>query len=83
MSKSYRRYEVLLPLRFNDGTRVPDELVVQTQREFRKNFGAVSVETQTIRGFWQYPREELSCGQVNRIGVPGRSSGRGESPGDV
>ena len=26
-NRPMRRYEILLPLRFNDGTRVPDELV--------------------------------------------------------
>jgi hypothetical protein len=30
MSRSLRRYEVLLPLRFNDGQPVPDELVADT-----------------------------------------------------
>jgi hypothetical protein len=27
MTKSYRRYEVLLPLKFNDGEAIPDELI--------------------------------------------------------
>ncbi len=27
MTDSYRRFELLLPLRFNDGQRVPDELI--------------------------------------------------------
>ncbi len=30
MSKSLRRYEILLPLRFNDGQSVPDDLVAET-----------------------------------------------------
>jgi hypothetical protein len=54
MSKSYQRYEVLLPKRFNDGREIPGELVVQTLREIRKQFGAVSSETHTIQGQWQY-----------------------------
>lgn len=30
MDKPYRRYEVLLPLRFSDGNSVPDELLAET-----------------------------------------------------
>lgn len=47
-----RRYEILLPLRFNNGQRVPDALVIETLLELEDKFGAVSCETQTIRGFW-------------------------------
>lgn len=53
MNISYRRYEFLLPLRFNDGQPVPDELIAQTLLEIRQQFGAVSAETQIIRGIWQ------------------------------
>lgn len=47
-----RRYEILLPLRFNDGQPVPDELVSDTMLELRLRFGTVSCETQTIHGLW-------------------------------
>ena len=53
MSTAFRRYEILLPLRFNDGRPVPDELIADTLLELRERFGAVSSETQTIRGVWQ------------------------------
>lgn len=63
MSKSYRRYEILLPRRFNDQQSVPDELVVETLLELEQRFGAVSSETQIIRGLWQHEgqsyRDEL------------------------
>jgi len=49
-----RRYEILLPLRFNDGSPVPDELIGETILALRDRFGAVSLETQTIRGVWQH-----------------------------
>ena len=52
MSKPFRRYEILLPLRFNDGSPVPDELIGDTLIELREQFGAVSCETQTIQGHW-------------------------------
>jgi hypothetical protein len=51
---SYRRYEVLLPLRFNDGSPVPPDLVAGTVRELKDRFGAASAESQTIRGLWKH-----------------------------
>ena len=54
MSRTFRRFEILLPLRFNDGQPVPDELIAETLLELRDRFGAVSAETQTIRGLWQH-----------------------------
>jgi hypothetical protein len=48
MSKSLRRYEILLPLRFNDGQPVPDDLVADNLLELEQQFGVVSSETQTI-----------------------------------
>jgi hypothetical protein len=65
MSSTLRRFEILLPLRFNDGQPVPDDLVGQTLLEFRQQFNAVSAETQVIRGHWQHQgevfRDELVC----------------------
>ncbi len=60
MSISGRRFEILLPLRFNDGTPVPEALIANTLVEIRRNFGAVSSETQRIEGQWQH------AGQVYR-----------------
>ena len=53
MSRTVRRFEVLLPLRLNDGTPVPDDAVADTLVELEERFGAVSCETQTIRGHWR------------------------------
>jgi predicted Zn-dependent protease len=66
MTRSFRRFEVLLPLRFNDGQPVPDGLIADTVLELFDQFGAVSSETQTIRGRW---------GLCNRS-VPRRLSAR-------
>lgn len=54
MSRVLRRFELLLPLRFNDGRAVPDEMLADTLLELESRFGAVSCETQTIRGLWQH-----------------------------
>lgn len=51
---SLHRYEILLPLRFNDGRPVPPELVAETVIRLREQFGAVSSENQTIQGQWQH-----------------------------
>ncbi len=45
---SLRRYEILVPLLFNDGTPVPEALLAQTFAELRFRFGASSWETQLV-----------------------------------
>jgi hypothetical protein len=60
MSSLQRRYEILLPQRFNDGQPVPDDLFADTLLELRSQFGAVSSETQIIRGIWQHAGAPLS-----------------------
>jgi hypothetical protein len=49
-----RRYEVLVPLLFNDGRPVPEALLALTFSELRERFGAASWETQTLRGAWEH-----------------------------
>jgi hypothetical protein len=57
MSRSLRRFEILLPLRFNDGQNVPDDLIATLLLQLERQFGAVSTETQTIQGRWTYEGE--------------------------
>jgi hypothetical protein len=47
------RFELLLPLQFNDGRAVPHALLAQTAAEIQSRFGGVSWEPQVIEGFWQ------------------------------
>ena len=54
MPTPFRRYELLLPTSFNDGAAVPRKLIGQTLREVRKQFAAISVETQPLQGEWQH-----------------------------
>jgi hypothetical protein len=54
MSNKWRRFEVLLPLRFNDGQPVPEELLAEALFEIVDQFGAVSYETQKVEGHWRY-----------------------------
>ncbi|MDB5322833.1 MAG: hypothetical protein JWN40_4464 [Phycisphaerales bacterium] len=67
MSGTFRRFEILLPLRFNDGQPVPNELIGMTLLELEQRFCAVSSETQAIQGFWQHQ------GQTYRDDLPGFS----------
>ncbi len=57
MSKMVRRFEALLPLRFNDGSAVSDDAIADTLLELEQRFGAVSCETQTIRGQWRHAND--------------------------
>ena len=59
MTSSQRRFEILLPQRFNDGKPVPDELLADTLLDLRQRFGAVASETQIIRGVWEHAGQIL------------------------
>jgi hypothetical protein len=48
---------VLPPLSLNDGRPVPEELAADTLLELEQRFGAVSRETQSIRGYWRHEGE--------------------------
>ena len=49
MSSNWRRFEVLLPLQFNDGRDVPTEWLAEAVLEIVDYFGAASYETQSLR----------------------------------
>jgi hypothetical protein len=54
MSSRWRRYEVLLPLRFNDGREIPPEWLAEAVLEIVDHFGAASYETQRVEGHWRH-----------------------------
>ncbi len=54
MSSKWRRFEVLLPLRFNDGKDIPAEWLAEAVLEIADHFGAASYETQRIEGRWRH-----------------------------
>jgi hypothetical protein len=54
MSSSWRRFEVMLPLRFNDGRDVPTEWLAEAVLEVVDHFGAASYETQKVEGHWRH-----------------------------
>lgn len=54
MSSKWRRFEVLLPLQFNDGRSVPAEWLAEAVLEIVDQFGAASYETQKVEGHWRH-----------------------------
>lgn len=53
MNSNWRRFEVLLPLQFNDGREIPPELLADAVLEIVDHFGAASYETQGLEGHWR------------------------------
>lgn len=53
MSSKWRRFEVMLPLQFNDGREIPPEWLTEAVLEIVDHFGAVSYETQKVEGHWR------------------------------
>ena len=54
MSSRWRRFEVLLPLQFNDGREIPSEWLAEAVLEIVDYFGAASYETQKVEGHWRH-----------------------------
>lgn len=49
-----RRYEILLPLKHNDGRPVSGELLEQTREDLVARFGALTFLPQAIVGSWTH-----------------------------
>jgi hypothetical protein len=54
MSSNWRRFEVLLPLQFNDGSTIPPDWLAEAVLEIADFFGAASYETQKVEGHWRH-----------------------------
>ena len=54
MKSKSRRYELLLPMRFNDARDVPDELLAEAVLEIVEQFGAVSFYKNAVEGHWRH-----------------------------
>jgi hypothetical protein len=46
------RFEILLPLFYNDGSAIEKEKFVETDDELIRTFGATSTDTVVIQGHW-------------------------------
>lgn len=54
MNSRLRRYEILLPLQFNDGRDVPSDFLADAVLEIVDRFEAASYETQRVEGHWRH-----------------------------
>lgn len=48
------RFEILLPLYYNDGRKIEPDKFVQTDEELIAQFGATTTDTVVARGRWKY-----------------------------
>ena len=48
------RFEILLPLYYNDGRQIEPEKFVQTDEELIAQFDATSTDTVVVQGRWKY-----------------------------
>lgn len=48
------RFEILLPLFYNDGRMIEGQKFVETDDELVATFGATSTDTVVVRGHWMY-----------------------------
>jgi len=51
---SFRRYEITLPTRYNDGSPVEPEKYLMTRRDIAARFGALTFLPQPIHGEWTH-----------------------------
>jgi len=65
---AFCRFEILLPLQFNDGRPVPHSMLADTAREIERRFGGVSWESQAIEGIWRQGGAEYRD-RLNRVFV--------------
>ena len=72
MSSNWRRFEVLLPLQFNDGRDVPPEWLAEAVLEVVDHFGAASYETQKLGG----PLAPRRCDLPRQSGAAGGGRAR-------
>jgi hypothetical protein len=54
------RFEILLPLFYNDGRAVEAEKFLSTDDELVKEFGATSTDNVVVRGQWMYQSTRYS-----------------------
>ena len=54
MHRKLRRFEIMLPLQFNDGREIPPDWLAEAVLEILEKFDAASCETQKVEGHWRH-----------------------------
>jgi len=62
------RFEILLPLYYNDGRQIEPEQFLATDDELVGFFSATSTDTVTVRGHWKY-QSALYSDQLVRVRI--------------
>ena len=68
MPEKLRRYEILLPVEFNDGRSVPADLLERAIKEIVDRFGAVSEQPDSVEGHWKH-RGRVQQDSLSRVVV--------------
>ena len=55
-----RRYEILLPLKFNDGNPVPFDTIDQTRDDLVAKFRGATLEPSVVQGRWRSNGEHFA-----------------------
>ena len=66
---SYKRYEMLLPLRYNDGSPVGSGKFTQTQEELFNEFRGLTIDFVPIIGYWMDPTDAVIEAESVRLVV--------------
>jgi hypothetical protein len=61
---SFRRYEILLPTRYNDGTPVESEKFRLTCEDIVNQFGAVTFQPEVLQGAWLHQNQRFEESNV-------------------
>src|ERR1051325_8669360 len=56
---SFRRYEIILPTRYNDGSRVEPDHFRSSYEELVAQFGAVTYQPELLHGIWIHAGERF------------------------
>jgi hypothetical protein len=62
MPRPAQRYDIFLPLRYNDGREIESEKFIQLQDELIEQFNGVTSVKQTnpLQGIWQYQSQRYT-----------------------
>ncbi len=64
---SFRRYEIILPTRYNDGSLVEAEKVAGVLQDLSTRFGGVTFHPEHLRGTWIHEGERFDESNVRLI----------------
>lgn len=64
---SFRRYEILLPIRYNDGALVEAEKFDLVIEELSDRFGGVTFQPEHLRGVWLHEGQKFDEANVRVV----------------